>query len=94
MMEAFLDVSDMNRRLARQRRHLAAVIGRGLEVAADDPTPEVSDATVGFADIAGFTRLVRILADEELVVEVGVVPMGTASWIRFNLGFKSPFAGG
>ncbi|HOE01512.1 MAG TPA: hypothetical protein PLD40_10405 [Kiritimatiellia bacterium] len=25
MMEAFLDVSDMNRRLARQRRHLAAV---------------------------------------------------------------------
>lgn len=35
-----------------------------------------------------------ILTDEELVVEVGVVPMGTASWIRFNLGFKSPFAGG
>ena len=35
-----------------------------------------------------------ILGTEELIVEVAIVPMGTASWIRFNLGFKSPFAGG
>ena len=35
-----------------------------------------------------------ILTTEELVVEVAIIPMGTASWIRFNLGFKSPFAGG
>lgn len=35
-----------------------------------------------------------ILTTEELVVEVALVPMGTASWIKFNLGFKSPFAGG
>lgn len=34
-----------------------------------------------------------ILTSEELVVEIGIVPMGHASWIRFNLGFKSPFAG-
>lgn len=35
-----------------------------------------------------------ILASEELVVEVALVPMAHASWIRFNMGFKSPFAGG
>ena len=35
-----------------------------------------------------------ILADEELIIEVAITPMGTASWIKFNLGFKSPFAGG
>lgn len=35
-----------------------------------------------------------ILADEEIVIEVALIPMGEASWIRFNLGFKSPFAGG
>ena len=35
-----------------------------------------------------------ILTTEELIVEVAIVPMGTMSWIKFNLGFKSPFAGG
>ena len=60
------------------RRHLAAVIGRGLEVTEDDPAPEVSVATVGFADIAGFTRLVRILADEELASMVESFETGAA----------------
>lgn len=35
-----------------------------------------------------------ILTTEELVVEVAIVPMGTASWIKFNVGFKNPIAGG
>lgn len=35
-----------------------------------------------------------ILSTEELIIEVAIVPMGTASWIKFNVGFKNPIAGG
>lgn len=34
-----------------------------------------------------------ILTTEELIVEVAIRPMASASWIRFNVGFQSPFAG-
>lgn len=36
----------------------------------------------------------NILVDKEVVVEVSIVPMGSADWIRFNVGFQSPFVGG
>ncbi len=60
------------------RRHLAAVIGRGLEISEDESDHEVALATVGFADIAGFTRLVRVLADEELAAMVEAFETGAA----------------
>ena len=33
-----------------------------------------------------------ILTSEELIVEIGILPIAHATWIRFNLGFKSPNA--
>jgi adenylate cyclase len=62
------------------RRHLAAAIGRGLAVVADDPdvASEPTLATVGFADIAGFTRLARVMADEELAQMVQAFESGAA----------------
>jgi adenylate cyclase len=61
------------------RRHLAAVVGRALAVV-EEPVEaeEVGTATVGFADIAGFTRLVRVLADEELAAMVTAFETGAA----------------
>lgn len=62
------------------RRHLAAVIGRGLTFVADDPegSAEPTLATVGFADIAGFTRLARVMADEDLAAMVQAFESGAA----------------
>ena len=62
------------------RRHLAAAIGRGLAFVADDPeaTSEPTLATVGFADIAGFTRLTRVMADEDIAQMVQAFESGAA----------------
>jgi adenylate cyclase len=62
------------------RRHLAAVIGRGLAFVADDveASSEPTLATVGFADIAGFTRLTRVMADEDLAQMVQAFESGAA----------------
>ena len=62
------------------RRHLAAAIGRGLAFVADDPegVSEPTLATVGFADIAGFTRLARVMADEDLAQMVQAFESGAA----------------
>ncbi len=62
------------------RRHLAAAMGRGLAFVADDPdaVPEPTLATVGFADIAGFTRLARVMADEDLAQMVAAFESGAA----------------
>jgi len=35
-----------------------------------------------------------ILTSRELIVDVSIRPMASADWIRFNVGFQSPFAGG
>lgn len=34
-----------------------------------------------------------ILTSKELVVEVSLMPIGSADWIKFNVGFTSPFTG-
>jgi hypothetical protein len=34
-----------------------------------------------------------ILTTKELVVELAIKPMASADWIKFNVGFKSPFSG-
>ncbi len=62
------------------RRHLAAAIGRGLSFAVDESeaSAEPSQATVGFADIAGFTRLTRVMADEDLAQMVQAFESGAA----------------
>jgi adenylate cyclase len=67
------------------RRHLAARVGRVLVLADAGPGghTEPGDAaeatgTVGFADIAGFTRLARVLADEELAAMVSGFETGAA----------------
>jgi adenylate cyclase len=62
------------------RRHLAAVIGRGLAFVAEDPasSAEQTLATVGFADIAGFTRLTRVMADDDLARMVQAFESGAA----------------
>jgi adenylate cyclase len=62
------------------RRHLAAVIGRGLAFVAEDPeaSAEPTLATVGFADIAGFTRLARVMSDEDLAQMVQAFESGAA----------------
>jgi adenylate cyclase len=71
------------------RRHLAAVVGRVLALAEagpgdpDGPTPEAGEATgtVGFADIAGFTRLARVLTDEALAAMVSAFETGAADLV-------------
>ncbi|HEX6887593.1 MAG TPA: adenylate/guanylate cyclase domain-containing protein [Candidatus Nanopelagicales bacterium] len=53
------------------RRHLAADMGRGL--ATVDEAAEATDlpvASVGFADITGFTRLAREMGEEDLAAMV------------------------
>ncbi len=62
------------------RRHLAAVVGRGLAFVSDDPEAmsEPTLATVGFADIAGFTRLARVMADPDLAAMVQAFESGAA----------------
>jgi adenylate cyclase len=62
------------------RRHLAAALGRGLAFVAEDPaaSSDPATATVGFADIAGFTRLARVMADEDLAQMVHAFESGAA----------------
>jgi adenylate cyclase len=62
------------------RRHLAAAIGRGLTFVADDSetASEPTLATVGFADIAGFTRLTRVMADDDIAQMVQAFESGAA----------------
>lgn len=62
------------------RRHLAAAIGRGLAFVADEAeaASEPTLATVGFADIAGFTRLTRVMADEDVAQMVQAFESGAA----------------
>jgi adenylate cyclase len=60
------------------RRHLAAVIGRGITPLLEPSDDELANATVGFADIAGFTRLARVLSDEQLAAMVESFETGAA----------------
>lgn len=63
------------------RRHLAAVVERRLAVAVEEEqSPEVP-ATVGFADVAGFTRLARVLGEEELAGLVQSFETGAADLV-------------
>jgi adenylate cyclase len=59
------------------RRHLASVMGRGLS-GLDDSEPDAAVGTVGFADIAGFTRLIRAMNDEDLAELVHTFETGAA----------------
>jgi adenylate cyclase len=65
------------------RRHLAAVIGRALPPVEepDAPASPASTATVGFADIAGFTRLARVLGEDELGAIVESFETGAADLV-------------
>ncbi len=61
------------------RRHLAAVLARGLATADEGGrTGPGAVGTVGFADIAGFTRLARSLRDAELARMVQAFESGAA----------------
>lgn len=60
------------------RRNLAAVIGRGLAGVDELAERELGVMTVGFADIAGFTRLSRVMAEEELAAMVESFETGAA----------------
>lgn len=60
------------------RRHLAAVIGRGITPLLEPGDDELANATVGFADIAGFTRLARVLSDQQLAAMVESFETGAA----------------
>ena len=60
------------------RRHLAAVIGRGLTPLLEPSDAELAHATIGFADIAGFTRLARVLTEEQLAALVESFETGAA----------------
>lgn len=69
------------------RRHLAAVVGPGLVVLADGAeAPDDVHATVCFADVAGFTRLTRVLADSELSSLVEGFETGAADLVAANGG--------
>lgn len=70
------------------RRHLAAVLGRGLAFVAEDPeaAPEPTTATVGFADIAGFTRLARVLDEDDLAAMVQAFETGAADIVAGHRG--------
>ncbi|MGB7979720.1 MAG: adenylate/guanylate cyclase domain-containing protein [Candidatus Nanopelagicales bacterium] len=72
------------------RRHLAAVLSRGLASVAEDPEapapPEPATATVGFADIAGFTRLARVLDEEDLAAMVQAFETGAADIVASHGG--------
>lgn len=59
------------------RRHLAAVVGRSL-AGVMAPAGDTATGSVGFADIAGFTRLARAMADEELAEMVNAFETGAA----------------
>lgn len=65
------------------RRHLAAAIGRGLVPIVEESTSSTEPvlATVGFADIAGFTRLARAMGDDQLAAMVQAFETGAADII-------------
>ena len=71
------------------RRHLAAVVGQGL-ASVDDPEAVAPSgpvaATVGFADIASFTRLARVLGEDELAVMVESFETGAADVVAAHGG--------
>lgn len=54
------------------RRHLAAAVARVEELGADDEDLQVASATVGFADLVGFSALTNELEDDAIgdLVEV------------------------
>ncbi len=70
------------------RRHLAAVLDRGLAFVAADPEglAEPATATVGFADIAGFTRLARVLDEDDLAAMVQAFETGAADLVATHRG--------
>ncbi len=59
------------------RRHLAAAIGRSLSAVVRGGEADAT-GSVGFADIAGFTRLARSLADDDLAGMVHSFETGAA----------------
>jgi len=59
------------------RRHLAALVGRALAPVAEIDVSAV-EGTVGFADIASFTRLTRVLGEAELAAMVESFETGAA----------------
>ena len=63
------------------RRHLAAVVERRLAVAVEEEQAPEVPATVGFADVAGFTRLARVLGEEELAGLVQSFETGAADLV-------------
>lgn len=70
------------------RRHLASVVGRGLAFVVDGPDAlvEPATATVGFADIAGFTRLARVLDEDALAAMVQAFETGAADLVAAHRG--------
>lgn len=70
---------------AKSAKGLLAVCGAPLSV------------RVIAGQIASYTLTIPsnqdILTSKELAVEVAIKPMATADWIKFNVGFKSPFTG-
>lgn len=64
------------------RRHLANLLGRVLGPGSDlGPDGEPALVTVGFADMAGFTRLVRIQTEEELAETVESFEAGASDLV-------------
>jgi adenylate cyclase len=69
------------------RRHLAAVVGRALATIDEPEAAGVAlTGTVGFADIAGFTRLTRVLGEEELAGIVETFETGAADIVAAHGG--------
>jgi adenylate cyclase len=69
------------------RRHLAAVLGRGLGALGDSADAAGGfAASVGFADVAGFTRLTRVLGEHELSALVEGFETGAADLVALHGG--------
>ena len=69
------------------RRHLAAVLGRGLGALSESAdAPGGFAGSVGFADVAGFTRLTRVLAEHELSSLVEGFETGAADLVALHGG--------
>jgi len=69
------------------RRHLSAVVGRALDLV-DEPVSagNATASTVGFADLAGFTRLTRVLGEQELAAIVETFETGAADIVAAHGG--------
>jgi class 3 adenylate cyclase len=68
------------------RRHLSAVVGRALAVDEPEAVGTAAASTVGFADIAGFTRLTRVLGEDELAAIVETFETGAADIVAAHGG--------